>query len=300
MPPHTDPQKKQDALILIEAIDSNPNGDPDLGNQPRVDPKTRQGLMSDACIKRKVRNYVTLRRELGEGYEIFVAQNSILNQAIEAGYRAAKIDTEGKKGSIEQQKTVADLMQTRYYDLRMFGAVLSTGDYQAGQVWGPVQVAWGRSLEPIDLATHTITRCAATEGDPTKENKTMGRKELAHYGLYAARIAFNPRLTDKVSAADLALLWEALTRGWEVDRASARGSVSCRGLWVFSHDHPLGNAPAHRLFDSIAIARATEGAARSFADYRVTIPTDLPSGVRLSPNLAENWPAPVEPTEVAA
>jgi CRISPR-associated protein Csd2 len=288
---HLDPTKKHDAILLFDCLDGNPNGDPDAGNQPRIDPQTNQGLVTDACLKRKVRNYVEMvgkDEATPEKYKIFVEEGSVLNEKISRAYTAVGLPQ--KEGTPEQQLEVAKWMQQNFYDLRMFGAVLSTG-LKAGQVWGPMQISFSRSIDPIFPQSVSITRCAATQetlkkDGGTKDNKTMGRKEVLPYGLYKSYVFYNPHLAEKsgcVIERDLELFWQALIKAWEFDRSSARGFMACRGLYIFSHASKYGNAPVHELFDKLKI-RSTVDAPRSFSDYQVVLDDELkfPNGVTLT------------------
>lgn len=285
---HLDPSKKHDAILLFDCLDGNPNGDPDAGNQPRTDPQTNQGLVTDACLKRKVRNYVAMAGKdeaTSETYKIFVEEGSVLNEKIRRGYVALEFPE--KEGDAKQQALVAKWMQENFYDLRMFGAVLSTG-LRAGQVWGPMQVSFSRSIDPVFPQSVSITRCAATkeedkkDGSGKKDNKTMGRKEVLPYGLYKAYIFYNPHLAAScVTQRDLELFWEALIKAWEFDRSSARGFMACRGLYIFTHASKYGNAPVHQLFDRLQI-KATVDIPRSFSDYKLELDEDLPDGVELT------------------
>lgn len=280
---HFDPNKKHDAILLVDCTNGNPNGDPDAGNQPRIDPETRHGLMSDACMKRKIRNYVSLTKNDIPEYEIFVKEGSVLNTKINQGYTDLGIEPKDKKkgGTPEEQEKVQDILRQRYYDIRMFGGVLSTG-WKAGQVWGPVQVSWGRSYDPVLPMSATITRCAATEGTEGKDNKTMGRKELIPYGLFKIEIHYNPGLNKgDVSSDDLKLFWESLVNCWEFDRSSARSTMNCQGLYIFSHDSKWGNYPSHKLFDLLSVQKTTE-IPRNISDYEIIIDMDdIPNGVNL-------------------
>ncbi|MBE9058879.1 type I-C CRISPR-associated protein Cas7/Csd2 [Sphaerospermopsis sp. LEGE 08334] len=291
MTAHLDPTKKHDAILLFDCLDGNPNGDPDAGNQPRIDPQTNQGLVTDACLKRKVRNYVEMLGKdetTPERYKIFVEEGSVLNEKISRAYDAVGLPQ--KEGTPEQQLQVAKWMQQNFYDLRMFGAVLSTG-LKAGQVWGPVQISFSRSIDPVFPQSVSITRCAATEEKEKKDgvkkdNKTMGRKEVLPYGLYRSYVFYNPHLAEKsgcVNERDLDLFWQALIKAWEFDRSSARGFMACRGLYVFTHASKYGNAPVHQLFDKLQIKiKSTVDVPRSFADYQVDLDEVLPDGVTLT------------------
>lgn len=283
---HLDPTKKHDAILLFDCLDGNPNGDPDAGNQPRIDPQTNQGLVTDACLKRKVRNYVEMvgkDETTPEKYKIFVEEGSVLNEKIRRGYVGVGLPE--KEGTPEQQLEVGKWMQQNFYDLRMFGGVLSTG-LKAGQVWGPMQISFSRSIDPVFPQSVSITRCAATSEKEGKDNKTMGRKEVLPYGLYKSHVFYNPHLAEKsgcVTERDLELFWQALIKAWEFDRSSARGFMACRGLYVFSHASKYGNAPVHKLFDKLQI-KSNVDVPRSFADYQVVLDDEfkLPDGVTLT------------------
>lgn len=283
---HTDPTKKHDAILLFDCLDGNPNGDPDAGNQPRIDPETRQGLVTDACIKRKVRNYVELvGREAPDsaGLKLFVEEGTVLNDTIKRGYIDLGLYTKGMtEGTSEQQAAVSKWMQANFWDIRTFGAVLTTG-LKAGQVWGPVQINFARSIDPILPQSFSITRCAAAEEREGKDNKTMGRKETIPYGLYKSYVFYNPHLRgESVTQRDLELFWEGLVKAWEFDRSSARGFMACRGLYVFSHDSKYGNAPVHTLFQRLTL-RSLTPAPRKFEDYEVILrDDDLPKGVSIA------------------
>jgi CRISPR-associated protein Csd2 len=245
--------------------------------------------VTDACLKRKVRNYVEMvgkDEPTPERYKIFVEEGSVLNEKISRAYTAVGLPQ--KEGTPEQQLQVAKWMQQNFYDLRMFGAVLSTG-LKAGQVWGPMQISFSRSIDPVFPQSVSITRCAATEEKEKKDgvkkdNKTMGRKEVLPYGLYKSHVFYNPHLAEKsgcVNERDLDLFWQALIKAWEFDRSSARGFMACRGLYVFTHASKYGNAPVHQLFDKLQI-KSTVDVPRSFADYQVDLDEVLPDGVTLT------------------
>jgi CRISPR-associated protein Csd2 len=279
---HLDPTKKHDAILLFDCQDGNPNGDPDAGNQPRIDPQTNHGFVTDACLKRKVRNFIQMVAD-GEDnpkhYRIFIKEGSILNNTLEAAY-----DESGTK-KVKKDKTNTDAvgmwMRQNYYDIRMFGGVLSTGDYQAGQVWGATQVSFARSIDPVLPQSISITRCATTDGKEGKDNKTMGRKEIIAYGLYRSHVFYNPHLAHHVTERDLQLLWDSLVKCWEFDRSASRGFMTCRGLYILSHTNKYGSAPVHQLFDKLQV-RSLSKAPRSFADYEVEFSDNLPDGVTLT------------------
>ena len=297
-------QKRYDFVLLFDVQDGNPNGDPDAGNLPRIDPETGHGLITDVCLKRKVRNYVQLARAGQPGYGIFIREKAVLNLLIDEAHAAIKGEGEGAGGKAEGKKKDAkkaggdDVDKARtymcdtYYDVRTFGAVMSTGA-NAGQVRGPVQLTFSRSVQPIVALEHSITRMAvATEAEAEKQggdNRTMGRKATVPYGLYRAHGFISPALAGReekrrvqgtgFSEADLALLFEALENMFEHDRSAARGLMSTRALVIFEHESPLGNAPASSLFDKVNVEiLRTPG--RSFADYRVTVDGKALSGVR--------------------
>ena len=285
-PIHLDPTKKHDAILLFDCTNGNPNGDPDAGNQPRIDSQTNHGIVTDACLKRKVRNFIEMvanDEEHPEHYRIFIKSGSYLNATLEAAYDESGATKKAKDKS--NADAVASWMCQNYYDIRMFGAVLSTGDYQAGQVWGASQFSFVRSIDPVFPQSITITRCAGTKEDKkedvTKDAKTMGRKELIPYGLYSSNVFYNPHLAKLVTERDLGLLWESLLKCWEFDRSTSRGFMACRGLYIFSHANKYGSAPTHQLFNSLQVRSLSE-VPRSFGDYSAEIVGNLPDGVTLT------------------
>ena len=251
---YLDPMKRHDAVLLVDITDGNPNGDPDAGNQPRIDPQTRQGLMTDACIKRKLRNYVQAVGEGQDGLSILIEDGAVLRDRFQPAFEALKIEFKGGKGkktSAEQQEQLSTWLQERYWDLRMFGGVLES-ELRAGQVWGPVQIGIARSIDPVLPMTMTITRCASSNLQEGKDQKTMGKKELIPYGLYRAHLTYSPHRAPKsLSCNDLQLLWDGLSKCWDFDRSSNRGFMNCRGLYIFSHENKFGNESAHRLFERV-------------------------------------------------
>lgn len=289
---HTDVNRRHDFVLLFDVMDGNPNGDPDAGNLPRVDPETMQGVVTDVCLKRKVRNYVDATRGTEKNYKIFVENRGYLVDHKKRAYEAVG----AKKGEDKKIDEARAWMCANYYDVRTFGAVLvgRKGEgYNCGQVRGPVQLTFGRSIDrvvPLDLS---ITRVALENpGDKQREEDekamtgTMGRKALVPYGLYRTHGFFNPLLAKDtgLSQEDLTLFWEALQKMWALDRSSSRGFMECRGLCVFSHDNEIGNAAAHKLFEQVTVRRK-DGveAPRSFADYEVNVDDkDLPEGVQLT------------------
>jgi CRISPR-associated protein Csd2 len=270
-----DPIKKHDAIWLFDCTDGNPNGDPDADNLPRTDAETQDGLISDGALKRKVRNTVELvaeAQETAERYKIYVQEGAILNKQQERAYTALKLQPDKKDQSkVEQAKA---WMCNNFYDVRMFGAVMSTGNFVAGQVRGPVQINFARSLSPIFPQQLAITRCAATAVKEEKQlAQTMGRKAILSYGLYKAYVFFSPRLAKQtgVDENDLRLFWQALMICWESDRSAARGFMATRKLVIFTHESPLGNTPVHKLFERLDISKHPEGVARSFSDYNIVL-----------------------------
>ena len=269
-----------DFVYLFDVQDGNPNGDPDAGNLPRVDAETGMGLVTDVCLKRKVRNYVQVAKDLSDGYDIFIKEKAVLNSEIDKAH-----DDEDVKKAKDKTAAARLSMCKNYYDIRTFGAVMSTGK-NAGQVRGPIQFTFARSIDPIATAEHSITRMAvATEKEAEKQNgdnRTMGRKATVPYGLYVCHGFISASLAKQTgfSEEDLELFFEALKNMFDVDRSAARGLMSAQKLIVFRHDSVLGNAPANKLFDLVKIKKNTEAAPRSFSDYVVSIDKDsVPNGV---------------------
>ncbi len=299
----TNPELRHDFIILFDVVDGNPNGDPDAGNMPRVDPETMEGLVTDVCIKRKIRDYVDLACGEQERFKIYVQNKGIaLNDLHKRAYSAKSLTPTGSKQKREDVVLVRQWMCENFYDIRMFGAVMTT-EVNCGQVRGPVQLTFARSVSPVSALDVSITRVAITkaedaavvagesEGDQSKGKVTeMGRKALLPYGLYLGRGFFSPKFAKDtgVTSEDMKLFWEALVNMWDLDHSAARGFMSIRGLYVFTHDNPLGNAPAHQLFDRIqAVTReelkAAQRVPRSFGDYEVLVDDEgIPEGVTLT------------------
>lgn len=260
-----------DFVYIFDVQDGNPNGDPDAGNLPRVDAETGEGLVTDVCLKRKVRNYVQIAKELSDEYDIFIKEKAVLNTLIDSAH-----DVEEVKNSKDKTQAARDVMCKRYYDVRTFGAVMSTGK-NAGQVRGPIQLTFARSVDPIVASEHSITRMAvATEKEAEKQsgdNRTMGRKATIPYGLYVAHGFISANLAKQTGFTedDLDLFWDALQNMFDTDRSAARGLMSAQKLIVFKHDSVLGNAPANKLFELVKIEKKCQGAPRSFADYEITV-----------------------------
>ncbi|WP_345853272.1 type I-C CRISPR-associated protein Cas7/Csd2 [Nitrosomonas sp. HPC101] len=286
-------KNRYDFVLLFDVKDGNPNGDPDAGNLPRVDAETGHGLVTDVSLKRKVRNFIGLVKAEQPPFEIYVKEKAVLNNQNKRAYvgigKAELLEGDSKKrkggDAVEEAR---QWMCRNFYDVRAFGAVMST-DINCGQVRGPVQLTFARSIDPIVALEHAITRMAvATEAEAEKQsgdNRTMGRKFTIPYGLYMAHGFVSSFLAGQTGFGedDLELLWQALAQMFEHDRSAARGEMATRGLYVFRHDSELGNAPAYSLFERIR-PELKEGvtAPRSFEDYQIKVSeTDLPSGVTL-------------------
>lgn len=278
---------RYDFVYLFDCKDGNPNGDPDAANAPRIDPQDMHGLVSDVCLKRKVRNFVLLAKEGKAPFDVFVQQGSVLNEKIQDAHKGLghDVDAKNKKANREQVASARAAMCKRYYDVRAFGAVMSTGA-NAGQVRGPVQLSFSRSLDPILPLDLSITRMAVTDPkEADTPNQTMGRKNLIPYGLYRCHGFISAHLTKETgfSDDDLALFWQALTQMFDHDRSAARGTMAPQKLVVFKHQSALGNAPAHKLFERVSVKRKDGiAAARQFSDYVVDIQREkLPNGIEL-------------------
>ncbi len=272
---------RYDFVMLFDVKDGNPNGDPDAGNLPRIDAETGRGLVTDVCIKRKVRNFVGIVKEEKPPFDIYVKERAILNQLHERAYKAIGAEDVLKKGDDKKRKGGDKVDEARawmcknFYDIRTFGAVMSTG-VNCGQVRGPVQLTFGRSVDPIVALEHSITRMAvATEAEAEKQggdNRTMGRKHTVPYALYRAHGFVSAHLAEQTgfSGDDLELLWQALSDMYEHDRSAARGEMATQGLYVFKHESKLGNAHAQALFDRLVVGRSETGSPpREFGAYSV-------------------------------
>ena len=277
---------RYDFVLLFDVKDGNPNGDPDAGNSPRIDPETGHGLVTDVCLKRKIRNYVCLAKTSASnngpdpGYDIYVKEKAVLNLQHKRAYDALglKSDSKGKEKAGQVSDARAWMCQT-FFDIRMFGAVMTT-EVNCGQVRGPVQFAFARSIDPIVSLEESITRMAVTNERDFEKERTMGRKEIVPYGLYVAHGFISPHLAADTgfSNEDLELLWRALGSNqgdggmFEHDRSAARGEMASRRLIAFEHESMLGNAPAHSLFGRLKITRKDLAKpARSYSDYEVTL-----------------------------
>ncbi|HRQ56403.1 MAG TPA: type I-C CRISPR-associated protein Cas7/Csd2 [Azoarcus taiwanensis] len=281
-------------VYLFDVTNGNPNGDPDAGNLPRLDPETNCGLVTDVALKRKIRNFVALDKNDGSGYAIYMKEKSILNDQHLLGRNAVGLTNESKEElkklpkDQEKAREITAWMCANFFDVRTFGAVMTTG-VNAGQVRGPVQLAFATSVEPVLPLEISITRMAVTTAEEAEkqsgDNRTMGRKHILPYGLYRAHGFVSAKLAERTgfSDDDLQLLWNALINMFEHDRSAARGEMAARKLIVFEHENAMGNAPAHVLFDAVKVQRA-EGTedrpARNFADYRVSVDAEaMPKGV---------------------
>ena len=281
---------RYDFVLLFDVKDGNPNGDPDAGNLPRLDAETGNGLVTDVCLKRKMRNFVEMAKRTAEGgplpgFDIYVREKAVLERTHRAAYKEIGAESEladdgkkGRKGSPGSVDKARQWMCRNFYDVRTFGAVMSTG-VNCGQVRGPVQLTFARSVSPVVALEHSITRMAvATEAEAEKQqgdNRTMGRKFTVPYGLYRAHGFVSAHLANQTGFGedDLKLLWESLVNMFDHDRSAARGEMSTRGLYVFKHESELGDAPAHALFDLVQVAQTNPDApARSFTDFSVTAP----------------------------
>lgn len=288
--PHLNAENRHEFILVFDVTNGNPNGDPDAGNLPRVDPETGLGIVTDVALKRKIRNYVDALRGGEERYKIYVQHGAILNNQHGRAYTALGKDPKAKKQSDIQE--ARQWMCDNFFDIRTFGAVMST-EVNAGQVRGPVQLTFARSVDPILGLDAAITRVALTKPDPkqaaddeTARSGTMGRKAYVPYGLYVAHGFYVPTFARDTGFGDedLEVLWQALVNMWDLDRSASRGLTACRGLYVFSHASPLGNAPAHKLLDRLRLERKADvPVARRFADYDLTVQdADLPQGVTLT------------------
>lgn len=286
MTSHLDPTVKHDALLLFDAIDSNPNGDPDNAGKPRVDYDTGHGIVSDASLKRKIRDAVLLRVDQGQAPAernlVFIRRGTSLNEQLEDAYQALgeAIPAKGKDATDKQISAATAYMKDNYFDVRLFGAVMSTGNAPADKVTGPVTVGIGRSIDPVLPMELGITRTASTKVEDRDNASQMGSKTVVPYGLYSVRIHYQPTRDNRVTEDDLGLLWNSITMMFEVTRSAARPDVNVRRLDVFSHASPLGNAPAATLLDRIRVAKA-DGVVQParFDDYTISGPDTVPGGV---------------------
>ena len=280
-------KNRYEFVLLYDVENGNPNGDPDAGNMPRIDPETGHGIVTDVCLKRKIRNYVELVKGDAPGYRIYIKEGTPLNQNNAEAYLAVGLKP-GEKATLEGVEKARAWICKNFFDVRTFGAVMTTGD-NCGQVRGPVQINFSRSIDPITQMEVTITRQAVTRIEDAAKERTMGRKHIVPYALYraegyvSAKLANHPTKGTGFSEEDLQLLWDALLNMFEHDRSAARGKMATRKLIVFKHSSDLGNAPAHELFDLVKVQRKPGvDVPRKFSDYEVTIDREnLPEGVEL-------------------
>lgn len=285
-------KNRYEFVIFFDVENGNPNGDPDAGNMPRIDPETGHGLVTDVCLKRKIRNYVETVKEGEPGYRIYVKENVPLNRSDAEACKYVGVDPaklkEARKKNEKLDEQLRDFMCSNFYDIRTFGAVMTTfvkGALNCGQVRGPVQLGFARSVDPVMPQEVTITRVAiTTEADAEKKGTEMGRKYIVPYGLYRAEGYVSANLARKTtgfSDSDLELLWQAILNMFELDRSAARGKMAVRELIIFRHDSELGNAPAYKLFGLVKAERKADVVTpRAYSDYCVTVEeTGLPSGV---------------------
>jgi len=275
-------------VILFDVENGNPNGDPDFANNPRTDIETGHGIVTDVCLKRKIRNYVELVKEESAGYKILIKTDKSLNAKFHDAYIECGIDTDRKEDTVthddkERVKEQAkDFMCKNYFDVRAFGAVMSTGSNPAGTVRGPIQINFARSISPVTIEEITITRQAKTTDERLKDSETeFGRKSIISYALYRAEGYVSAALAGKtgLSDEDLDLVWEAIVNMFEHDHSAARGKMIVRELIVFKHDTKLGCAPSHILFDKVQVRENTDSVPRAYSDYIVEIDPEMPKGV---------------------
>lgn len=283
---------RYDFVMLFDVENGNPNGDPDAGNAPRIDPETSYGYVTDVCLKRKVRNYVELVKEGTAGYNILVKPDKAMNTKFTEAYKSCGLET-GKKDKKDKNdknddavRIARDYMCENYFDVRTFGAVMSTGDDPCGIVRGPVQLNFARSVSPVMYQEITITRQARTKEEKRSTGDTeMGKKSFIPYALYRGEGYISAALAQKVTGFDeddLELLWQAIINMFENDHSAARGKMSMRKLFVFKHDSVLGNAPSGVLFDKITVTQKNaDTPPRAFSDYEISVDASMPAGVEL-------------------
>lgn len=280
-------ENRYEFIMLFDVENGNPNGDPDAGNAPRIDPETNYGYVTDVCIKRKIRNFVELVKEGEEGFNILVKPDKSLNSKFTAAYAALGIET-GKKAkhTDDDVKKAREYMCSNYFDVRTFGFVMSTGDDPCGIVRGPVQINFAKSVSPVSYQEISITRQAKTTDDRMNTGETeMGRKSFIPYALYRAEGYVSAALAQKTTGFnddDLELLWQAIINMFENDHSAARGKMTMRKLYVFKHESVIGNAPSGILFDKVTVTEKEPGKpARSFNDYEISVDNNMPAGVSL-------------------
>lgn len=277
-------------VYLFDVENGNPNGDPDAGNLPRIDAETSHGIVTDVCLKRKIRNYIEIAKEDSEGWKIYVKEKAVLNRQNELAYKALDIKSVSKKLPKEEEKAaqLTAWMCTNFFDVRTFGAVMTT-EVNCGQVRGPVQMNFAQSIESVVPSELSITRMAVTNEKDLEKERTMGRKSIIPYGLYRTEGYISAHFAAKTgfSENDLDMFWESLINMWDHDHSAARGKMNARKLFVFKHSSKLGNAPAHKLFELIEVDRKNhKGPARFFSDYNVGVKSpEAPDGVEIMEKL---------------
>ncbi|HDL1196066.1 TPA: type I-C CRISPR-associated protein Cas7/Csd2 [Mannheimia haemolytica] len=278
-------QNRYEFVFFFDVTNGNPNGDPDAGNMPRLDPETSKGLVTDVCLKRKIRNFIEMSYENEAGYEIYVKEKSVLNLQNKRAYEALGIESEAKKLPKEEAKAreITAWMCKNFFDIRTFGAVMTT-EVNSGQVRGSVQLAFAQSIDPIIPLEVSITRMAVTNEKDLEKERTMGRKYIVPYALYRVHGFISAKLAEKTgfSDEDVQKLWQALQLMFEHDRSAARGEMAARKLIVFKHDSELGNQPAHKLFDSVKVERINgekDTPAKDYDDYRISVQAEGLTGV---------------------
>lgn len=280
-------KNRYEFVMLFDVENGNPNGDPDAGNMPRTDPETGFGIVTDVCIKRKIRNFVELCKEGEAGFNILVKADKALNTKFTEAYDTLGLEKKQKGKDVNAVKKAQEYICQQYFDVRTFGAVMSTGDDPCGIVRGPVQINFARSIDPVFAQDITITRQAKTTEDRQAQGNTeIGKKSIIPYALYRAEGYVSAMLAQKVtgfSEDDLELLWTAIQNMFEYDHSTARGKMCLRKLYIFRHDSALGNAPSHVLFDKITVQKKADiSVPRQFADYEITVDETMPEGVTLT------------------
>ena len=276
---------RYDFVMLFDVENGNPNGDPDAGNAPRVDAESGYGYITDVCLKRKIRNYVELVKEGAEGYNILIKPDKSLNIKFTEAYEAEGLTTKNKGKNPDDVKKAREYMCKNYFDVRTFGAVMSTGDDPCGIVRGPVQINFARSISPVNIQDVTITRQARTTEERKETGETeMGRQSVIPYALYRAEGYVSAALANKstdLSEEDVELLWNAIINMFENDHSAARGKMCMRKLYVFRHNNILGACPSHILFDKISVREKENVLPRAFGDYDIVLDENMPAGVEL-------------------
>lgn len=275
---------RYDFVMIFDVENGNPNGDPDAGNSPRVDAETGIGYVTDVCLKRKIRNYVELVAEEKPRFNILIKADKVLNAKFKAVYEELWLKQKKKDKNIDDVKAARDYICKNYYDVRVFGAVMSTGDNPCGIVRGPVQINFAKSVSPISIEDVTITRLVRTKEDSEKKGENeFGRKSIIPYALYRAEGYVSAALANKtgVDSEDIELLWNAIINMFENDHSAARGKMCMRKLIIFKHDSILGSTPSHVLFDKVKILKKGTKPPRQISDYEISIDRDMPDGVEL-------------------